>query len=114
MLIVLICGSATSVRTCSYSEIFEDTLLSQPLTARNMSDGCQTTFRMPNPGSGSGLKLPSTSPARDKMNSLYCRENFTKRALQSSVVMTDLQRTFPDSYIAPAWRQCQRAHGRCW
>lgn len=67
-----------------------------------MPDGCQTTFRIPNPGSGSGLNVPSTLPAKDKMNSLYCCESLSV-ALVHPIVVTDLQGTFPDSDMTPSW-----------
>jgi hypothetical protein len=41
------------------------TLSSQPPTARNIPLGCQTAFRMPKPGSGSGVKVACKSPAKD-------------------------------------------------
>lgn len=51
------------------------TLSSHPPTARNIPEGCHATFRIPNPGSTSGVNVPKISPANDKIYSLYCHGN---------------------------------------
>lgn len=62
-------GQVVKVRRASTAQL---TLSSQPPTARNIPEGCHATIRIPNPGSTSGVNVPSTSPANDSMYSLYC------------------------------------------